>query len=224
MIRVLAVDDDPAIVRTLGINLRARGYEVVVAADGRSALQAIRDDAPDVVLLDLGLPDVDGLTVLRRLREQSRIPVLVISARAESEDKVEALDLGANDYVTKPFDLEELFARLRASTRHLGETGPVVEVDGLRLDVGDRTASRNAEDIHLTPTEWAIVEVLTSRPGRLVRQRELLAAVWGPGYERETNYLRVHMTAIRRKLEADPGRPVLFRTEPGLGYRFTAGG
>lgn len=223
MIRVLAVDDDPAILRTLGINLRARGYDVLIAADGRSALQAIADDAPDVVLLDLGLPDVDGVAVLRGLRESSEVPVIVVSARTGSEDKVEALDLGANDYVTKPFDLEELFARLRAATRHLGAAGPLVEVDGLRLDVGDRTAARNGVEIHLTPIEWAIVEVLTGRPGRLVRQRELLQTVWGPGYAQETNYLRVHMTAIRKKLEADPRRPVLFRTEPGLGYRFVGG-
>ncbi|GAB2599255.1 response regulator transcription factor [Pseudactinotalea suaedae] len=223
MTRVLTVDDDPAILRTLGINLRARGYEVLVASDGRSALQAVREDTPDVVLLDLGLPDVDGVTVLRTVRENSDVPVLVVSARAGSEDKVEALDLGANDYVTKPFDLEELFARLRAATRHLGAAGPVIEVDGLRLDVGDRTASREGQAIHLTPIEWAIVEVLTSRPGRLVRQRELLQSVWGPQYSHETNYLRVHMTAIRKKLEADPKRPSLFRTEPGLGYRYVGG-
>jgi two-component system, OmpR family, KDP operon response regulator KdpE len=224
VIRVLAVDDDAAMLRTLSINLRARGYEVLVAADGRTALQAVREDAPDVVMLDLGLPDLDGVTVLRQLREVSRVPVLVVTARATSEDKVEALDLGADDYVTKPFDLEELFARLRAATRHLGASGPLVEVGGLRLDVGDRSASRDGVEIRLTPTEWQIVEVLVDRAGRLVRQRELLRAVWGPGYERQTQYLRVHMTAIRRKLEADPGRPALFRTEPGLGYRFTANG
>jgi two-component system, OmpR family, KDP operon response regulator KdpE len=220
MITVLAVDDDPAILRTLRINMQARGYQVVIAADGRTALHALRDDAPDVVLLDLGLPDIDGLTVLRTLRGYSQLPVIVISARAESDDKVEALDLGANDYVTKPFDLDELFARLRAATRHLDAARPTVEVDGLRIDVTDRVATRDGADIHLTPTEWGIVETLVTRPGRLVRQKELLQAVWGPAYERESNYLRVHMTAIRKKLEADPQRPVLFRTEPGLGYRF----
>jgi two-component system KDP operon response regulator KdpE len=221
---VLVVDDDPAMRRTLTINLRARDYEVETAGDGRSALQIVDERMPDVILLDLGLPDLDGVAVLTQLRSFTQVPVIVVSARTESDDKVEALDLGADDFITKPFSIEELLARVRATSRRVGREEPdlVVEVDGLRLDVSDSRATRDGEEIHLTPTEWRIVDVLARRRGRLVRQTELLTAVWGPAYERQTNYLRVHMASIRRKLEADPGRPVLFVTEPGMGYRFTA--
>jgi len=221
---VLVVDDDPAILRTLGINLRARDYEVETAGDGRSALQIIDERMPDVVLLDLGLPDLDGIAVLKRVRTFSEVPIIVVSARAESDDKIEALDLGADDYVSKPFSIEELLARVRAATRRTGAAPsvPVVEVGGLRLDVADSSASRDGEPIHLTPTEWSIVEVLVRRRGRLVRKIELLHEVWGPSYDHETNYLRVHLASIRRKLEADPGRPELFITEAGLGYRFNS--
>ena len=223
---VLVVDDDPAMRRTLSINLRARDYEVETAGDGRSALQIVDERMPDVVLLDLGLPDLDGVAVLTRLRSFTQVPVIVVSARSESDDKVEALDLGADDYITKPFSIEELMARVRAASRRGGREEPdlVVEVGGLRLDLTDSRATRDGEEVHLTPTEWRIVEVLARRRGRLVRQAELLTAVWGPAYDTQTNYLRVHMASIRRKLEADPGRPVLFLTEPGMGYRFTAGG
>lgn len=219
---VLVVDDDPAMRRTLSINLRARDYDVETAGDGRSALQIVDERMPDVVLLDLGLPDLDGIAVLRQLRSFTRVPVIVVSARTESDDKVEALDLGADDYITKPFSIEELLARVRATSRRLGREEPelVVEVGDLRLDITDSRATRGGEEIHLTPTEWRIVEVLARRRGRLVRQTELLHEVWGPAYERQTNYLRVHLASIRRKLEADPGRPVLFVTEPGMGYRF----
>ena len=222
---VLVVDDDPAMRRTLSINLRARDYEVETAGDGRSALQIVDERMPDVVLLDLGLPDLDGIAVLTQLRSFTQVPVIVVSARTESDDKVEALDLGADDYITKPFSIEELLARVRATSRRAGREEPdlVVEVDGLRLDVTDSRATRDGEEIHLTPTEWRIVDVLARRRGRLVRQAELLTAVWGPAYDTQTNYLRVHLAAIRRKLEADPGRPALFITEPGMGYRFTAG-
>ena len=223
---VLVVDDDPAMRRTLSINLRARDYDVETAGDGRSALQIVDERMPDVILLDLGLPDLDGVSVLTRLRSFTRVPVIVVSARSESDDKVEALDLGADDYITKPFSIEELMARVRAASRRGGREEPdlVVEVGGLRLDLTDSRATRDGEEVHLTPTEWRIVEVLARRRGRLVRQSELLTAVWGPAYDTQTNYLRVHMASIRRKLEADPGRPVLFLTEPGMGYRFTAGG
>ncbi|CAM3748953.1 response regulator [Nocardioides zeicaulis] len=219
---VLVVDDDPAMRRTLSINLRARDYEVETAGDGRSALQVVDERMPDVVLLDLGLPDLDGIAVLTRLRAFTQVPVIVVSARTESDDKVEALDLGADDFITKPFSIEELLARVRATSRRVGREEPdlVVEVDGLRLDVTDSRATRDGEELHLTPTEWRIVEVLARRRGRLVRQGELLTAVWGPQYERQTNYLRVHLASIRRKLEADPAHPVLFVTEPGIGYRF----
>jgi two-component system KDP operon response regulator KdpE len=218
---VLAVDDDPAILRTLSINLRARGYEVETAGDGRSALQIVDERMPDVVILDLGLPDLDGVAVLKRLRAFTHVPVVVLSARHESDDKVEALDEGADDYVTKPFDVEELLARVRAAIRR-GDTRDVtlvVESGDVRLDVGERQATRSGVDVRLTPTEWHIVEVLARRQGRLVRQSELLREVWGPSYDRETNYLRVYLAQLRRKLEADPSRPAIFITAPGIGYR-----
>ncbi|WP_375424122.1 response regulator [uncultured Friedmanniella sp.] len=221
---ILAVDDDPALLRTLTINLRARGYEVETAGDGRSALQVVAERMPDLVLLDLGLPDIDGVSVLTRLRTFAAVPVLVLSARHAADDKVEALDLGADDYVTKPFGMEELLARVRAALRHspLGASTPprVVETPSLRLDLNDQTALRNGEPVHLTPTEWRLVEVLTRQPGQLVRQTDLLREVWGPSYHRETNYLRVYLANLRRKLEAEPGRPRHFITEPGVGYRF----
>ena len=218
---VLTVDDDPAILRTLSINLRARGYEVETAGDGRSALQIVDERMPDVVILDLGLPDLDGVTVLKRLRTYAQVPVVVLSARHASDDKVEALDEGADDYVTKPFDMEELLARVRAAIRRSGggDTPLVVEVGDVRLDITERRATRGGIDVRLTPTEWHIVEVLARREGRLVRQTDLLHEVWGPGYNRETNYLRVYMAQLRRKLELDPSRPQIFLTDPGIGYR-----
>ncbi|MFS3128618.1 response regulator [Nocardioides sp. Bht2] len=219
---VLVVDDDPAILRTLSINLRARDYDVETAGDGRSALQIVDERMPDVVLLDLGLPDLDGVAVLKQLRSFTQVPVIVVSARSEPDDKVEALDLGADDFITKPFSIEELLARVRAATRRAGVENPglTVDVDGLTLDVTDSRASRDGVDIHLTPIEWRIVEILVQHRGRLVRQVDLLRTVWGPTYERQTNYLRVHLGSIRRKLERDPAHPVLFVTEAGLGYRF----
>jgi len=220
---VLAVDDDPGILRTLRINLRARDYEVETAGDGRSALQIMAEREPDVVLLDLGLPDVGGVAVIRRIRATSSVPIVVLSARHESDDKVEALDAGADDFVTKPFGMEELLARLRAALRR-GGTAPApaerVTIGDLVLDVDDGTATKNGAEVHLTPTEWRIVAALLRRRGRLVRQSELLREVWGPAYERETHYLRVYLAQIRRKLEDDPARPAYFVTEPGLGYRF----
>lgn len=219
---VLVVDDDAAIRRTLTINLRARDYDVEVAADGRSALQIVDERMPDVILLDLGLPDVDGIAVLRQLRSFSQVPVIVVSARSEADDKVEALDLGADDFITKPFSIEELLARIRVSTRRAGVEGPPLrlELADLTLDITESRATRSGEVIHLTPIEWKIIETLARRQGRLVRQAELLQSVWGPGFERQTNYLRVHLANIRRKLEADPANPVHFITDPGIGYRF----
>lgn len=220
---VLVVDDDPAICRTLAINLRARDYEVESAGDGRSALQIVDERMPDVVLLDLGLPDIDGITVLKQLRAFSRVPVIVVSARSEPDDKVEALDLGADDFVTKPFSLEELLARVRVVTRRTEQDQPAlsVQVGDLTLDLGESRADRAGTQIHLTPIEWRIVDALVRKNGRLVRQGDLLRTVWGPGYERQTNYLRVHLASIRRKLETDPAHPRLFLTEPGIGHRFT---
>lgn len=221
---VLVVDDDPGIVRTLSINLRARGYEVETAGDGRSALQIVGERTPDAIILDLGLPDLDGLAVLTHLRRAHEVPVVILSARHESDDKVEALDEGADDYVTKPFDMEELMARVRAAVRRAaGQAPPVVVTAGdVRLDVSERRATKGERPVRLTPTEWHLVEVLARRPGHLVTQADLLRQVWGPGYSRETNYLRVFVAQLRRKLETDPSRPVIFLTEPGIGYRVVA--
>lgn len=219
---VLVVDDDPAMLRTLTINLRARDYDVETAGDGRSALQIVDERMPDVVLLDLGLPDIDGINVLKQLRSFTQVPVIVVSARTGPDDKVEALDLGADDFITKPFSIEELLARVRVTTRRSAVQEPalVVDVEDLRLDVTESRATRAGAEIHLTPIEWKIIETLARKRGRLVRQTDLLHSVWGPGFERQTNYLRVHLASIRRKLETDPAAPSLFVTEPGIGYRF----
>ena len=219
---VLAVDDDPAILRTLKINLRARSYEVQTAADGRSALQIVAEEEPDVIILDLGLPDMDGVAVLRQLRSAHQTPVVVLSARQESDDIVEALDEGADDYVTKPFGMEELLARVRTALRRgqVGRQPMVVTAGVLELDLGEQRAKRAGQAVHLTPTEWRLLDVLARRPGQLVRQQELLRQVWGPNYARETNYLRVYLAQLRRKLEDEPSQPRHFITEPGVGYRF----
>jgi len=222
MTRVLVVDDDPAIQRTLAVGLRARGYDVLPAVDGRTAVAACFEDRPDVVILDLGLPDLDGVEVLRRVRTSSQVPVIVLSARHGSRDKVEALDVGADDYVTKPFGMDELLARVRAAVRRSGadqDPAPVV-TDMFTLDLAARTVQRGEEDVRLTPTEWRLVDALVARPGRLVSKRQLLGEVWGAGYVSETGYLRVYMAGLRRKLEDDPARPRHFLTEPGMGYRF----
>ncbi|MDO9378735.1 MAG: response regulator transcription factor [Nocardioidaceae bacterium] len=222
MTAVLVVDDDPGILRTLGINLRARDYEVELVADGRTALQAFADAVFDVVLVDLGLPDIGGVDVIRQVRATSTVPIVVLSARHESDDKVEALDAGADDYVTKPFGMDELLARVRAAARRGGTQArqAPIEAGELWIDVEDRRVERGGEMVHLTPTEWRLVEVLLEHPGRLVRQGHLLRTVWGPASERDTNYLRVYLGRLRRKLEVDPSRPDHFVTEPGLGVRF----
>jgi len=219
MIKVLLVDDDAAIRRTLQISLRASGYDVLVAADGRTALQACREDEPQVVLLDLGLPDLTGFDVLRDLRSWSQLPVIVLSARHGSSDKVEALDLGADDYVTKPFGMDELLARLRAAVRRSGATDDVV-TDDFVVQLGAGQVLREGEPVRLTPTEWGLLVALVTRSGRLVSQVTLLKEVWGPEYAHETNYLRVYVANLRKKLEPEPARPRYFITEPGMGYRF----
>ena len=223
--RVLVVDDDETIRRTLRINLRARGYEVEVVGSGRDALSTLEDAPPDLVILDLGLPDVDGVEVLRRLRRTSRVPVVVLSARHQSDDKVEALDEGADDYVTKPFGMDELMARVRSALRRGGGDGdalaaiaPVV-TEAFALDFGTLTATHRGDAVHLTPTEWRLIGELAKHRGRVVTQADLLKAVWGPGYGRESNYLRVYGNQLRRKLEGDPSRPRHILTEPGIGYR-----
>ena len=218
---VLLVDDEDALLRTLSMNLRARGYDVTTAGDGETALAELRAQVMDAVILDLGLPGVSGVEVLRELRTWSSVPVIVLSARHGSNDKVEALDVGADDYVTKPFGIDELLARLRAAVRRAGVPEPqTVEAGDLRIDLPDKRVLRAGVEVRLTPTEWGLLAALVTRPGRLVPQRQLLQEVWGPAYATETNYLRVHMANLRRKLEADPSRPRRFLTEPGMGYRF----
>jgi two-component system, OmpR family, KDP operon response regulator KdpE len=219
---ILVVDDEPHIVRTLRINLRARDYEVESAGDGRSALQIIAERTPDVIVLDLGLPDMNGVEVLRRVRETSTVPVVVLSARQDSDDKVEALDAGADDYVTKPFGMDELLARVRAAARRGGnasETPPTMQTPDFMLDFANYRATRGEEEIRLTPTEWRLLSSLAATPGHLVTHQELLRAAWGPSYGRESNYLRVYANQLRRKLEPDPGHPRYLITEPGIGYR-----
>lgn len=220
---VLVVDDEPHLRRTLSINLRARGFEVQTAADGRSALEVVDERLPDVVVLDLGLPDLDGVEVLRRLRASCTVPVVVLSARHDSDDKVEALDAGADDYVTKPFGMDELLARIRAAARRATaeEREPlVVATDHFCLDFGQRLArGRDGGPIRLTPTEWRLLEALSRRRGQLVTHQELLRAAWGPSYGRELNYLRVYFNQLRRKLEPEPAEPRYLVTEPGIGYR-----
>jgi two-component system KDP operon response regulator KdpE len=227
---VLVVDDDPALVRALTINLRARGYEVHAAATGAAALQLAAAHPPDAVVLDLGLPDLDGAEVIRGLRGWSEVPIVVLSGRADASDKVEALDAGADDYLTKPFSMEELLARLRVARRHADRNAPkaaVQRIGDYEVDVASHTVTRAPEapltapaGVHLTPTEWGIVEVLLKNAGRLVTAKQLLAEVWGHGYENDTPLLRFHFTKLRRKLEREPSRPAHLLTEPGMGYRF----
>ena len=226
--RVLVVEDDPALQRALAINLRARRWEVSTAATGREALELAASGHHDVVVLDLGLPDMDGTEVLAGLRGWTRVPVIVLSARGDSHDKVGALDAGADDYVTKPFGMDELLARLRAALRRAapsesGTDDAVVEAGSLRIDLARKKVARDGVDVRLTPTEWNLLEVLVRHRGRLVGQRQLLQEVWGPAYGTETNYLRVYAAQLRRKLEPDPAHPVHLVTEPGMGYRFETG-
>ncbi|MBY8887113.1 response regulator [Streptomyces sp. PTM05] len=224
-VRVLVVDDEPQIVRALVINLRARKYEVDAAPDGATALRLAAARHPDVVVLDLGLPDMDGAEVIKGLRGWTRVPIIVLSARQASDEKVEALDAGADDYVTKPFGMDELLARLRAAVRRAAPTGEdgeavLVETGTFTVDLAAKKVHRDGADVRLTPTEWHLLEVLVRATGRLVSQKQLLQEVWGPAYGTETNYLRVYMAQLRRKLEPDPARPRHFITEPGMGYRF----
>jgi two-component system, OmpR family, KDP operon response regulator KdpE len=219
---VLVVDDEPHIVRTLTINLRARDYDVESAGDGRSALEIMQERKPDVIVLDLGLPDMDGVEVLRRVRETSDVPVVVLSARHDSDDKIEALDAGADDYVTKPFGMDEFLARVRAAVRRGGAAGkaiPTVHTPDFVLDFTTYRATRGEQDVRLTPIEWRLLSALAATPGHLVTHAELLRAAWGPSYGRESNYLRVYANQLRRKLEPDTGHPRYLITEPGIGYR-----
>jgi two-component system, OmpR family, KDP operon response regulator KdpE len=221
--RVLVVDDEPQIRRALAINLRARGYDVDLAETGEEGLELAARHHPDVVVLDLGLPGIDGVEVIRGLRGWTRVPIIVLSVREAESDKVAALDAGADDFVTKPFGMDELLARLRAALRRAmpSEEEAIVETPDFTIDLAaKRVVDSVGDEIRLTPTEWHIVEVLVRHSGKLVAQKQLLQEVWGPDYETETNYLRVFMAQVRRKLEPEPGRPRYFFTEPGMGYRF----
>jgi len=223
--RALVVDDEPQIRKALRVNLAARGYEVDLAATGEEALSLAAARHPDVVLLDLGLPGIDGIDVIDGLRGWTSVPVIVLSVRGEEADKVAALDAGADDYVTKPFGMDELLARLRVVERRRlpAVDSPVVRTGHFEIDLSAKRVSAGGDEVRLTPIEWALVEQLVRHPGRLVTQRHLLAEVWGPQYTTEANYLRVHFANIRRKLEPAPNRPRYFVTEPGMGYRFEPG-
>jgi len=223
--RILCVDDEPNLRRTLAANLNARGYDVDVAETGERALEIARATTPDVVLLDLGLPGMSGLEVIRTLRRWSNVPIVVLSARDDEPDKIAALDAGADDYVSKPFGMGELLARLRAALRRSAPADEIrtVETPDFVLDFVTTKVTSARGEIRLTPTEWHLVEVLVRNEGRLVPGKTLLQSVWGPEYGNETNYLRVHMAHIRRKLEPDPAKPRYFHTEPGMGYRFSHG-
>ena len=242
MTRVLVVDDEPQILRALRINLRARRYEVDTAANGAQALEEAAAHPPDLVILDLGLPDMDGVEVIGGLRGWTSVPIIVLSGRADSTDKVAALDAGADDYVTKPFGVEELLARMRAAGRRTGMTEdlPRVQLGDLTIDLGAKRVTRagrdgttrsgegegaavtasTGTDVRLTPTEWHLLEVLLRNPGKLLSQRQLLRDVWGPGYDNASGNLRLYMAQLRRKLEPDPARPRWLITEPGMGYRY----
>jgi two-component system, OmpR family, KDP operon response regulator KdpE len=227
--RVLVVDDEPQILRALRINLHARQYDVVTAGTGRGAIQAASDAHPDLVILDPGLPDMDGVDVIHSLCTWTQVPIVILSGRMNSAAKVDALDAGADDYVTKPFSVEELLARIRAVTRRTAEPELLepVQLGRWTVDLSDHVIYETStspalsdRQVHLTPTEWQLLQALVRHPGRLVSQRQLLHEVWGPTYVEQTHYLRQYMKALRHKLEDDPTRPRHLITEPGMGYRF----
>jgi two-component system KDP operon response regulator KdpE len=224
--KVLVIDDEPSILRALRINLTARNYEVTTASDGTSGLAAVSRDRPDVLILDLGLPDMDGTEVIHGIRGWTSTPIIVLSVWGQEHQKVAALDAGADDYVTKPFGMDELLARLRAAVRRAAPAAPdepVVSTPDFTVDLAAKRVTRGDEgDVRLTPTEWQLLEILVRNRGRLVTQRQLLQEVWGPAYESESNYLRVYVAQLRRKLEPEPSRPRYLLTEPGMGYRFQA--
>jgi two-component system KDP operon response regulator KdpE len=221
MTKILVVDDEPQLVRALVTNLRVRGYDVDTAATGEAALERAATGHPDLLIVDLGLPGISGIEVIEAIRGWSSVPILVLSVRDAERDKVRALDAGADDYVTKPFGIEELLARVRAATRRSAPAAdqPAVETPDFVVDLSARQVRARAGPVRLTPTEWHILEMLARHHDKLVTQRELLQQVWGPAYEKEANYLRVYMAQLRRKLEPDPSRPRSLLTEPGIGYR-----
>jgi two-component system KDP operon response regulator KdpE len=223
MSRILVVDDEPQILRALRINLVARQYDVVTAVGGVEALETAQSAHPDLVVLDLGLPDLDGVQVINGLRAWTRVPIIVLSGRRDSRDKVDALDAGADDYVTKPFSIDELLARIRVAIRRQGNPEPPssVRIGGHTIDLANhQITSADGVEVHLTRTEWQLLEAVVREPGKLLSQRYLLEQVWGPTYRAETQYVRQYMAQLRRKLEADPARPLHLLTEPSMGYRF----
>ena len=222
MSKILVVDDDPGLLRALSINLRARHFEVQTASDGASALRLAGSFVPDLVVLDLGLPDLDGVDVVAGLRGWTSVPIIVLSARDSQATKVDALDAGADDYMTKPFGMDELLARIRAGLRRAipDPPAPVVRTASFTVDLAAKRVERDGVTIRLTPTEWHLLEILVRNVGKLVSQQQLLREVWGPHYEHETNYLRVYLAQLRRKLEPEPAHPRHLITEPGMGYRF----
>jgi len=223
--RILIVEDDPGLARALALNLKVRGYTVDVAPDGTHALQLAVDHHPDLVVLDLGLPDMDGTEVIAGLRSWSSVPIMVLSARQSSHDKVLALDAGADDYVTKPFAMDELLARLRAALRRSQpdtDEAIVVATPDFTIDLGTHVVTRDGQPVRLTPREWGLLELLVRHRGQLVSQKQILQQVWGPTYDAETHYLRVYVGHLRQKLEPEPSQPRYIFTEPGMGYRFVA--
>jgi two-component system, OmpR family, KDP operon response regulator KdpE len=225
-VKILAVDDEPQILRALRTSLTARGHDVVTAPNGETALDVLAASEVDLVVLDLGLPGIDGVEVIRRLRSWTSVPVIVLSVRDAQADKVAALDAGADDFVTKPFAMDELLARVRAVLRRTtpaAATPPVLRFGDLDVDLAARIVRRGGREVHLTPTEFALVELMVTNPGKLLTHRWLLQKVWGPGYQEESQYLRVYVAGLRKKLEPDPSSPVLILTEPGVGYRWMAG-
>jgi two-component system KDP operon response regulator KdpE len=221
---ILVIEDEPQMQRFLRIVLQGQGYSFIEAQTGQEGLVQAATRSPDIILLDLGLPDIDGLEVTRRLREWSDIPIIVLSAREQEQDKIKALDAGADDYLTKPFGAGELLARIRVAIRHKimrqSATGePVFMLDNLRVDMSQRQVFLNEQEVHLTPIEYKLLTVLIQNAGKVVTHSQLLKEVWGPSYSKETQYLRVYMTQLRHKLESDPARPRFFINEPGIGYR-----
>ena len=226
--RILVIDDEPQIGRLLKTTLSARNYEVAVAQDGRAGLEALRLWQPDLVLLDLGLPEMDGLEVCRQIRGWSQVPIIILTVRDAEEDKVAALDLGADDYLTKPFGTNELLARIRVALRHAARSpaldGAVLRFGELTIDMARRRVAVGERELHLTPKEYDLLRMLASQAGKVLTHRALLRAVWGPNYEQDVPTLRVFITQLRRKIEPDPSQPAYILTEPGIGYRFHDGG
>ena len=223
--KILIADDDPQILRALRITLTARGYEVVTAGDGTEAINRAVDERPDLYMIDLGMPRLNGVEVIQALRGWTSAPVLVVSGRTGSADKVGALDAGADDYVTKPFSMDEVLARIRALSRRVqpAEGEPLVRIGDVTVDLAAKSAMRDGAAVRLTPTEWQVLEILVRNAGRLVTRRSLLDEIWGPTHVTDTGYLRLYLAQLRKKLEPDPAHPRFLLTEAGMGYRFVPG-